>query len=71
MLSVSLPDTSEMGFSADSRSNFVREDDVILVHNLGGEIAQDFVFFLECGTTFGSSGVETKHNLLVLITVSE
>jgi hypothetical protein len=71
MLTVVLPDTSEVGLVRDLRWHFMWEDDIILLKNLGGKFAKSVPLFLELFTAFGSGCVNTENDGLLLIRVSE
>ena len=71
MLTVVLPDTSEVGLVRNLRGHLVREDDVVLLKDLGGKFAKSVPFFLELFTAFGGGCVNTENDGLLLVSVGE
>ena len=71
MLTIVLPDTSEVGFVRNLRRHLMREDDIVFLKNLRGKFAKSVPFFLELLTTFGSGCVNTENYGLLLVSVGE
>jgi hypothetical protein len=71
VLTVVLPNTSEVGFVGDLRWHLVGEDDIVLLENLGGEFAESVPLFLELFTSFGSGCVNAENDGLLLVSVGK
>lgn len=71
VLTVVLPHTSEVGLGRERRRLFVGEDQVLLLHELRGQLAKSVPFFLELLATFRSGGVNTKVDVGVLAGMGE
>lgn len=71
MLSVVLPDTSEMWLSRDSSWSLVREHHVLFLEHLWGHFAESLVFSSVLILSLWGGGVHSKHQLSVLVSVGE
>mmetsp|Transcript_51232 Transcript_51232/g.70359 ORF Transcript_51232/g.70359 Transcript_51232/m.70359 type:complete len:266 (+) Transcript_51232:3-800(+) len=71
VLTEELPHTLEVRLRRDLGSDFVREDKVLLLNDLGGELAEGHVLLAEGFATLRGGSVHTKDEVSVLVSVGE
>ena len=67
VLSIVLPDSSEVRLVKRSLYLFMRIDQIFLGEKLGSELAHCLVFFLELGSALWGSRVNTENEFVLLI----
>jgi hypothetical protein len=71
VLSIMLPDSSEVRFVRNLLGDLMGVDQVVLGHEFGDHLAHDVPLLLEFSPALFSGGVETEDELLVLISMGE
>lgn len=71
VLSIVLPDSLEMWFLRDEFSHLMRELEILHSDNLWAEFMKGLIFLLVLKSSLLSGSVNTKNNLLVLISICE
>ena len=71
MVTVVLPNTLEVGLTAESWGLLVWEDKIFLLNEFWGKLRECVPLLLEGLTTLGSSSIDTEINSSKLISVGE
>lgn len=71
VVSVVLPDSSEVGLGGGCLSGLVGEGELVLLDDLRGELGECLDLLLELGSALGGGGVDAEDELVVLVSVGE